>query len=175
MSHLHSRKEIIPALVADVFELAGAFQATSDALAQVAGQTGARWQVMWVADESPCTVPDVARRLGRSRQAVQRIADLLVADALAEWRPNPGHRRSSLVVLTKLGKESLRRIMRASEIWRAAAVEGFTAAELEVARGVIRRLSARVAQVPVSASRNTIATEPGAHVRGSALGVPDTI
>lgn len=153
MSRQHSRKDLIPALVADVFELAGAFQSSSDDLALVAGQTGARWQVMWVADESRCTVPDVARRLGRSRQAIQRIADLLVADGLAQWEANPGHRRSSLLVLTRAGEDALRRIMRASDIWRAEVARGFTVAELEAAQDVIRRMSARVAQGQSAAAK----------------------
>jgi DNA-binding MarR family transcriptional regulator len=175
MSATHSRKEIIPSLVADVFELAGAFQQSSDALAQIAGQTGARWQVMWVADESRCTVPDIARRLGRSRQAVQRVADLLVAERLAEWHRNPGHRRSSLLNLTPAGQDSLRRIMRASDIWRSTLVDGFTVAELESAREIIRRVAARVVEVPIQPSRVGAASDSGAPVRdtGSALGVPE--
>lgn len=191
MTRARSRKDIIPSLVADVFELAGAFQASSDDLALVAGQTGARWQVMWVANESRCTVPDVARRLGRSRQAVQRIADLLVADGLAEWEANPGHRRSPFLVLTRAGEDALRRIMHASDIWRAEVARAFTVAELEAAQSVIRRMSVRVEQVPSAGAQPQTAGDSAKHsrrVRGathhgalhdaavsSALGVPEII
>ena len=109
-----TKAELIPALIADVFELAGALQASSDALAAVAGQTGARWQVLWVADEAARTVPDIARRLGRTRQAVQRLADVLVDDGLAEWQTNPAHSRSPFLVLTAGGRRALGAIMRGS-------------------------------------------------------------
>jgi DNA-binding MarR family transcriptional regulator len=145
--HRPGKAAIIPALIADIFELAGTLQANSDALAAVAGQTGARWQVLWVADETARTVPDIAQRLGRTRQAVQRLADVLAADGLAEWRNNPAHRRSPLLALTAEGRHALGAIMRVSDAWRSAVGDGFTAAELAAMRAVVRRLSARIAAV----------------------------
>jgi DNA-binding MarR family transcriptional regulator len=154
MTTRHSAKAgLIPALIADVFELAGTLHASSDALAAVAGQTGARWQVLWVADETARTVPDIALRLGRTRQAVQRLADVLVADGLAEWRNNPAHRRSPFVALSAKGRHALDAIMRVSDAWRADVGDGFTAAELTAMREVVRRLSARIAAVPMPARR----------------------
>ena len=65
--------------------------------------------------------------------------------------------------------------MRASDIWRSTLVEGFTVAELESAREIIRRVTARVAEVPIQPSRVGAALDSGAPVRdtGSALGVPE--
>ncbi|MBB4949427.1 DNA-binding MarR family transcriptional regulator [Kitasatospora gansuensis] len=48
--------------------------------------------------------------MGISRQSVQRIADLLVADGLAEYRPNPAHRRAKLPAPTEAGLAAVRRI-----------------------------------------------------------------
>jgi DNA-binding MarR family transcriptional regulator len=149
-----TKAELIPALIADVFELAGALQASSDALAAVAGQTGARWQVLWVADEAARTVPDIARRLGRTRQAVQRLADILVDDRLAEWQTNPAHSRSPFLVLTADGRRALGAIMRVSDAWRSDVGDAFTAAELATVRDVVQRLSARIAAVPVRPARS---------------------
>ncbi|HEY4217321.1 MAG TPA: MarR family transcriptional regulator [Gemmatimonadaceae bacterium] len=150
MTTRHTAKAaLIPALIADVFELAGALQTSSDALAAVAGQTGARWQVLWVADEAPRTVPDIARRLGRTRQAVQRLADLLVADGLAAWQDNPAHRRSPYVGLTNDGRHALAAIMRVSDEWRSEVGTGFTVAELTTMRDAIQRLSARITSVSI--------------------------
>ena len=41
--------------------------------------------------------------MGLTRQAVQRIADLLVDRGLAEYRPNPDHRRAKLLACTEAG------------------------------------------------------------------------
>jgi DNA-binding MarR family transcriptional regulator len=48
--------------------------------------------------------------MGITRQSVQRIADLLVAKGLAEYRTNPAHRRAKLVAVTESGHEAMRRI-----------------------------------------------------------------
>ena len=48
--------------------------------------------------------------MGITRQSVQRIADLLVADGLAEYLPNPSHRRAKLLRPTDEGYAAVRRI-----------------------------------------------------------------
>jgi len=78
-----------------------------EVIARQAGQTQLRWQVMWTAATGQLTVPDIARRPGRSRQAVQRVADQLVAEQMATFEPNPDHARSPLVVLTRRGSAGI--------------------------------------------------------------------
>jgi DNA-binding MarR family transcriptional regulator len=99
-------------LVADLFEVAGALRRDGEATARRAGQTQARWQVMWIAATGELTVPAIARRLGVTRQNVQRIAHELVADGLATFAENPDHRRSPLMLLTPRGREILDEINR---------------------------------------------------------------
>ena len=48
--------------------------------------------------------------MGVSRQGVQRIADLLVERGLAEYRPNPAHRRAKLLACTEAGYWAIRQI-----------------------------------------------------------------
>ena len=38
-----------------------------------------------------------------TRQGVQRVADLLVEHGLAEYQPNPAHRRAKLLACTETG------------------------------------------------------------------------
>jgi DNA-binding MarR family transcriptional regulator len=115
----------IQRLAADLFEVAGAMRRDGQAIAHRVGQSQARWQVMWVAATGGLTVPAIARRLGVTRQHVQRIANDLVADRLAAFDANPDHRRSPLVRLTAHGHEIL------DEINRGAARRNLhTAAEL---------------------------------------------
>jgi DNA-binding MarR family transcriptional regulator len=94
-------------LVAEVFELAGALRRDGEAIAKLAGQTQARWQVMWIAATGQLSVAMIARRLGLARQSVQRVADTIVADGHASYEPNPDHQRSPLLILTSDGQAAL--------------------------------------------------------------------
>ena len=48
--------------------------------------------------------------MGMTRQGVQRIADLVVEQGLAEYVDNPAHRRAKLVRVTDEGVAAIRRI-----------------------------------------------------------------
>lgn len=69
------------------------------------GLTSAWWQVLAALRYSSTPLPaaSIARNMGLTRQAVQRIVDLLVDRGLVEFRDNPHHRRAKLVVLTPAG------------------------------------------------------------------------
>jgi DNA-binding MarR family transcriptional regulator len=58
----------------------------------------------------PLTVAGIARAMGMTRQGVQRTADLLVDQGLAEYLPNPAHRRAKLLRPTEDGYAAVRRI-----------------------------------------------------------------
>lgn len=45
----------------------------------------------------PLPVIGIAREIGITRQNVQRTADILVEQGLAEYGPNPAHRRAKLL------------------------------------------------------------------------------
>jgi DNA-binding MarR family transcriptional regulator len=60
--------------------------------------------------DTPLPVAGIARVMGITRQSVKRIADLLVADGLAEFLPNPSHRRSKLLRPTDEGYAAVHRI-----------------------------------------------------------------
>ena len=94
-------------LVADIFEVAGALRRDGEAIAKLAGQTQARWQVMWIAATGRLSVAMIARRLGLTRQSVQRVADAIVADGHATYEPNPDHQRSPQLILTSGGQAVL--------------------------------------------------------------------
>jgi DNA-binding MarR family transcriptional regulator len=58
----------------------------------------------------PLPVAGIAREMGITRQSVQRIADLLVDEGLAEYVDNPAHKRAKLVRPTKSGRAAIARI-----------------------------------------------------------------
>jgi DNA-binding MarR family transcriptional regulator len=108
-------KDIIPLIVADIYELAGRFRDGGEVIAGALGQTQARWQVLSAASASPHTVPQIARRLGVTRQNVQRIADLLVQERWASFEPNPDHKGSPFLVLNARGQDALAKITKAAD------------------------------------------------------------
>jgi DNA-binding MarR family transcriptional regulator len=58
----------------------------------------------------PLTVAGIARAMGITRQSVQRLADLLEAEGLAEYVHNPSHRRAKLLRITEAGYAAVRAI-----------------------------------------------------------------
>src|SRR6516225_8642787 len=93
----------VASFIADVLELAGLFRRVADDIARQEGQTQARWYALSVFSEDPLTVSQAARRLGSTRQAVQRSADELLAQGLTIAEPNPDHLNSPFITLTPKG------------------------------------------------------------------------
>jgi DNA-binding MarR family transcriptional regulator len=136
--------EALRQLVLEVFRLNGALLRHGAALTAPLAQTQARWQVIAAVAEATRTVPQIARRMGMSRQSVQRIADLLVADGVLRFAPNPDHARSPLVRLTPEGERVETRLAERGTGWAVAIADGLPSTDLERAvdlvRDIIRRL-----------------------------------
>ncbi|WP_405178596.1 MarR family transcriptional regulator [Nocardia sp. NBC_01377] len=92
------------------FRLNGQFLAIAEELAVPAGLTAAWWQVLGAILQEPLPVAGIARAMGITRQSVQRIADIVADRGLAEYQPNPAHRRAKLVALTEDGRAAVERI-----------------------------------------------------------------
>jgi DNA-binding MarR family transcriptional regulator len=140
----HSASDVVgelPLLIADVFEAAGQMRRNGDRLAALAGQTQARWQLLSVVSEGEWTVPRAARRLGITRQGVQRVADALAADGLITLDHNPDHQRSALMHLTTQGQDALDTITEHARGWHEHIAPSFTSAQLAVARHVLHVLA----------------------------------
>jgi len=140
MSKETDTEVLLPLIVADIFELAGRFRAEGESIAATVGQTQARWQVMSAASGMPLTVPQIARRLGVTRQNVQRIADLLVSEAWASFEPNPDHRGSPYLILNKRGRAALARLGKAAARMHAALVGRLAGTDVGAIHRGLRRL-----------------------------------
>lgn len=101
---------LLSATALTAFRLNGQFLGVAEELARPAGLTAARWQVLGAVLSTPLPVSGIARAMGITRQSVQRIADLLVEQGLAEYLPNPAHRRAKLLRPTDEGWAAVRRI-----------------------------------------------------------------
>ena len=102
--------ELLTDLVLTTFRLNARLMDAAQVLAVVGGLTAAWWQVLGGILDRPRSVADIGRRMGMTRQGVQRVADLLVDHGLAEYRPNPAHRRAKLLACTEAGYWAIRRI-----------------------------------------------------------------
>jgi DNA-binding MarR family transcriptional regulator len=127
-------------LILTTFRLNGRLLDAAQQLAAQGGLTAAWWQVIGGVLDEPRTVAGVARRMGMTRQGVQRIADLLVERGLAEYRENPDHRRAKLLACTEAGYWAVRRISLAQHPWAERVGGTVGADELRDALAVMQRL-----------------------------------
>jgi DNA-binding MarR family transcriptional regulator len=103
-------QQLMSGVAKTVFRLNGQLLAVAEELAQPVGLTAAWWQVLGTVLSDSLSVADVARKVGLQRQSVQRVADLLVENGLAEYQPNPNHRRAKWLAPTDQGRAAVRRI-----------------------------------------------------------------
>jgi DNA-binding MarR family transcriptional regulator len=133
-------------VVLRAFRANGLFLAAGDVLAAEEGLTAARWQALGalaLADR-PLTVPQIARRMGLTRQAVQASVNRLVSEGLVEADENPDHRRSPLIRLTELGNAKYGRLQRRQTRWINELATGLSRSELETTARVLEELSDRL-------------------------------
>lgn len=135
------RQDLLSRSALGVFKLNGQFLAVAEELARPAGLTAAWWQVLGAVLGEPLPVAGVARAMGITRQSVQRIADLLVDKGLAEYRPNPAHRRAKLLAPTAQGRAAVSRIDPGHTAFADLLADAFGEAELADAVRVLERLS----------------------------------
>ena len=128
-------------LFAELFEAAGAGRRLGEKTAALAGQTQTRWQTLWTVAGSPMTVPQVARRLGVSRQHILRLTTELAGEGLVELVPNPDHKTSPLLNLTVLGRTTLATINEAARSSNEEMMRAFTAANVAQLRSLLRRFT----------------------------------
>lgn len=129
-----------------VLRLSGLLIDAGDALAKPAGQTSARWRVLASVEDEPATVATIARALGQARQSVQRVADLLAADGLTEFRDNPDDQRAMLLALTSRGRATLRKIQAAQRVWADALGAELGERDLRAASATLARLTDAVSR-----------------------------
>lgn len=133
-------------IILETFKLNGLLVAAGDQLAKEFSLTSARWKILGALADSPqgMTVPDIAREMGQSRQAVQRLANEMIKDELLESYPNPNHERAKLFLLTGKGKEKFSQIMDKQGPWANAIAEDINEVDLTVVANTLKTLNSRL-------------------------------
>ncbi|MCQ4121791.1 MarR family winged helix-turn-helix transcriptional regulator [Rhodococcus tibetensis] len=137
-----AEQELLSGAALATFRLNGQFLSVAEELARPAGLTAAWWQVLGAVLAEPLPVAGIAREMGITRQSVQRIADLLVDRGLAEYQPNPAHRRAKLITPTPAGREAVSGIDPAHAAFAARLAQAMGPEKLRDALAAMRRLSA---------------------------------
>ena len=145
MVHIPKRKLFLD-LVRAIFRINGLLLADGDRMAERVGLTSARWKVIGIIALSSAgvTVPGIARSLGQSRQAVQRITDVMYTDGLIRYVDNPRHKRSALVQLTDEGQEVYQALRNVQDPWAIGLIDDAPLEELEAALRLLQRLIHRM-------------------------------
>src|SRR5262249_14259212 len=147
-------------VILSTFRANGLLLAAGDQLAADKGLTSARWQVLGAIAlaQRPLTVPQIARRMGLTRQSVHVTVRRLVGDGLLELATSADHRRSQLVCLTALGRAAYAAMDARQAGWVNRLAAGIGHSELETTARVLDELCHRLE----AASDD----EPGAEERG---------
>jgi DNA-binding MarR family transcriptional regulator len=133
-------------VVLATFRANGLLLAAGDDLAGTEGLTSARWQVLGAITlaDRPLSVPQIARRMGLTRQSVHVTVNRLVDEGLLERAPNADHRRSPLVRLTEDGTAKYSAIDARQAVWVNRLAGGIGRAQLETTARVLDELCRRL-------------------------------
>jgi DNA-binding MarR family transcriptional regulator len=133
-------------VILSTFRANGLLLAAGDLLAADEGLTAARWQVLGAIAlaERPLTVPQIARRMGLTRQSVHVTVKRLGGESLVELVSNADHRRSQLVRLTEAGRATYAAMHLRQAAWVNRLADGIGRAELQTTARVLDELCRRL-------------------------------
>ena len=140
------KRDAITDLVLETFRLNGRLLVAGDALVADVGLTSARWQVLGAIALSPVPLPvaHVARNMGLTRQAVQRLVNEMEHDRLVRFGPNPHHQRAKLVLLTSRGQAAYDAAMKRQGPWASNLAEGLSTKQIETVTATLRTIRQRL-------------------------------
>jgi DNA-binding MarR family transcriptional regulator len=141
-----SRQAAVTDLILETFRLNGRLLASGDALVADLGLTSARWQVLGAIALSQASLPvaHIARNMGLTRQAVQRLVNEMEADGLVRLAPNPHHQRARLVLLTAPGRTAYEAAMQRQAPWAGSLADRLSVKEIETAVSVLRNIRQQI-------------------------------
>lgn len=92
----------------------------------------------------PPTVARIARSLGYSRQAIQKVADGLVAEGYAVYADNPYHKKSRNLMPTEAGQKAYELANQGSAEWTRRISDGLDIEKLKLTLDTLRQVRHRL-------------------------------
>ena len=122
-----------------------ALGARADEYLGAAGQTAADRAVMeFLHPHARLSVPEIARRYKVSRQHVQVTVNKLLDQGLLASEENPKHKRSSLIRLSRAGRERFGEIQRTEVVLVDKLFADLSGSDIDVTHRTLRRLLDRL-------------------------------
>ncbi|WP_119270676.1 MarR family winged helix-turn-helix transcriptional regulator [Taklimakanibacter deserti] len=143
--------KLLTEIVLLTFRLEGGFLAAADRISAPAGLTAARWKVLGAVLYEKRSVAEIGRVMGLTRQSVQRLADILVAEGIAAYEDNPAHRSAKLLVPTAEGRARIAKLSGRQTDWANRVSDGLDPTSLAAARDMLKTLIDRVEATEVPA------------------------
>jgi DNA-binding MarR family transcriptional regulator len=130
-------------IVLETFKLSGLLAVEGDKISVPLGLSSARWKVLGslARSETPLTVPQIARNMGQSRQALQALVNVLCEAGLVEFQENPNHKRAKLVALTTNGKDIYQRMETIQIPWANQLSEDIAIEDLNTTLKTLTKMS----------------------------------
>lgn len=131
-------------LVIETFKINDLLNAAGELISRTQGVTNSRWKILGsiADDKSQLTIAQLSRKLGQSRQAVQRLVNLMEQEGLLKFSENPQHKRAHFVELTKKGKQIFDNLMAIQIPLANRQAEQISLVELEKALHILQKVSA---------------------------------
>jgi DNA-binding MarR family transcriptional regulator len=139
----HTRRgALLTDLVLEIFRINGRLLAAGDDMTRDLGLSSARWQVLGAIElaGAPLTVAGIARQMGLTRQAVQRVANELAAAGFVAYLPNPSHKRAKLLALTERGRRDYARVAERQARWANAVAADLGKGRLKRSAAMLRAM-----------------------------------
>lgn len=135
--------ELLTDIILKIFHLNGALNAVGDQITAEFGLTSARWKVMGAiaVSQTMLCVPDIAIKMGLSRQAVQRLVNEMNQSKLVMYTDNPNHRRSKYIELTKHGQHIYKQVEHIQRPWAKGLSQQLAPQNLSATLSTLEQLS----------------------------------
>lgn len=142
MKHTQDAK-LLTEIILELFKLNGLLNTEGDNLTQEYGLSSARWKILGAIEvqNMPLTVPQIARLMGQSRQAVQKVVNAMHKDGFLALENNPDHKRAKLVLLTNKGKEVYSNLEKKQIPWANQCSDRLNATELKTTLATLQNIS----------------------------------
>ncbi|MGB8278308.1 MAG: MarR family transcriptional regulator [Methylovirgula sp.] len=141
-----TQQDALTELILETFRFNGQLLSAGDALVADLGLTSARWQVIGAVALSPVPLPvaHIARNMGLTRQAVQRLVNELARAGMLRFAANPHHQRAKLVLLTPRGVAAYEAAMKRQIPWAKSLAQRLSIQEIDQATATLRSLRHRL-------------------------------